>query len=164
MKWFVFSIALACTTSATAQFIPQPMGYNPDVNGDEFIGVDDVMGTLALYSSVFDNGDSLDVYTTPDSLWADGFETLHIPDGTDIVYLNYEVPVQGAEATIELPEATGFSALMVFTDPVEWKSHALTFFYQGDGQESHHYASNRKKCFIWIHGHNDKWYLVSGPT
>ena len=164
MKPLFSALVLVFTTSAAAQFIPQPMGYNPDVNGDAFIGVDDVMGTLALYNNIFDNGDSLNVLSTSDSLWAEGFETFLIPVGTDILYLNYEVALEGANAIIELPESNGFSTLMVLTDPTVWKPHHLTFNYQGDGQESHNYTHNRNKCFIWIHGHNDKWYLVSGPT
>ena len=59
MKWFVFSIVLAFTTTAKAQFIPQPMGYNPDENSDGLIGVGDLQGLLALYGSSFNNHDSI---------------------------------------------------------------------------------------------------------
>ena len=51
MKYFTTLLALLLSYSMLGQFIPQPMGYNPDANGDQFIGVDDVMGTLALYDN-----------------------------------------------------------------------------------------------------------------
>ena len=164
MKYFIAIFTFALCAHCCAQFIPQPMGYNPDENSDGLIGVGDLQGLLALYGNAFDNGDSLTVVSTPDNLWQDGLGTFVIPNGTDIVYLNYEVPVAWTSAAIELPETTGFSTLMVFTDPILWKNHFLSFYYQGDNQETHRYNRNRSKCFVWIHGHNGKWYLVSGPT
>ena len=59
MKLFTTLLTLLLSYSMLGQFIPQPNEYNPDVNGDQFIGVDDVMGTLALYNSPFSNPDSL---------------------------------------------------------------------------------------------------------
>ena len=59
MKTTIFSLLMAYGVTAFGQFIPQPNAYNPDANGDSFIGVDDVMGTLALFNSPFNNGDSL---------------------------------------------------------------------------------------------------------
>ena len=57
-KHFTTLLALLLSCSMLGQFIPQPMGYNPDANGDSFIGADDVMGTLALYGNIFSTNDS----------------------------------------------------------------------------------------------------------
>jgi hypothetical protein len=106
----ILSLLFALTLgTAFGQFIPQPMGYNPDVNGDEFIGVDDVMGTLALYDNAFDNGDSV---VTVFADLTDPLDTLFIPANTDMVYINADGP-ENPHFLIELPSGTGFKTLVV---------------------------------------------------
>ena len=85
MKHLLTAIACCLAVAGSAQFIPQPMGYNPDSNSDGFVGAEDLMGLLSLYGTPYDDGDSVDVVT----LDYTGFEsdTLQIPEHADIVYL-----------------------------------------------------------------------------
>ena len=123
----ILSLLFALTLgTAFGQFIPQPMGYNPDVNGDEFIGVDDVMGTLALYNSIFDNGDSTVVATVQVSGDNQGWpstgshEALVLPDA-DVIYLDVEAYDTGNDGNystynvfkMKLPDGVGFKTLLV---------------------------------------------------
>lgn len=78
---FVFAV------NAGAQFIPQPMEYNPDANDDEFIGVDDVIGILALYDNAFDNGDSTEIFVVDFVGQEDS--TFVIPESADICYFEW---------------------------------------------------------------------------
>ena len=85
MKHLLTAIACCLAVAGSAQFIPQPMGYNPDSNSDGFVGAEDLMGLLSLFGTPYDDGDSVDVVT----LDYTGFEsdTLQIPEHADIVYL-----------------------------------------------------------------------------
>ena len=124
MKTTIFSLLMACGVTAFGQFIPQPMGYNPDVNGDEFIGEDDVMGTLALYDNAFDNGDSTVVATVElngdNSCWPSPGEQYILPDA-DVIYLDvtgYDSGADGLNSTyncfkMKLPQGSGFKTLLV---------------------------------------------------
>ena len=47
MKHFLTLTALLLTFSGLAQQMP----YNPDANGDDFVGVDDVLGVLGVYDT-----------------------------------------------------------------------------------------------------------------
>ena len=115
----ILSLLFALTLgTAFGQFIPQPMGYNPDVNGDEFIGVDDVMGTLALYDSPFDNGDSVQTLSLVFSqvelmILGEGDSPdnrIEIPEGVDVLYLD-AIDVDAVHFT--LPQAVGFKSLLI---------------------------------------------------
>ena len=63
MKHLLTAIACFFALSMSAQFIPQPMGYNPDSNSDSFVGIDDLMAVLSLYGTPYDSGDSVEVVT-----------------------------------------------------------------------------------------------------
>lgn len=104
------SLLLALTLgTAFGQFIPQPMGYNPDVNGDEFIGVDDVMGTLALYDNAFDNGDStVSIF----EMLTDPLDTLWIPENADFVYITADGP-ENPDFELILPSGIGFKSIVI---------------------------------------------------
>ncbi len=84
----IFSLLFASTLGlAFGQFIPQPMGYNPDENGDAFISVTDLQGMLALYGNAFDNGDSTDIFVVDFVGQEDS--TFVIPETTDICYFEW---------------------------------------------------------------------------
>lgn len=85
MKYVIFVFVCCLTVGGNAQFIAQPMGYNPDSNSDGFVGAEDLMGLLSLYGAPYDDGDSVDVVILDYA----GFEsdTLQIPEHADIVYL-----------------------------------------------------------------------------
>ena len=131
MRTTIFSLLMACGVTAFGQFIPQPNAYNPDANGDSFIGVDDVMGTLALFNSPFNNGDSINTLewtfsesvliqnydgstdTIPDS-YTTPIETLEIPEFADILVLKRpSAPDQAQDYYFTLPEGPGFKSLLV---------------------------------------------------
>ena len=124
MKWFVYPIILAFTTSATAQFIPQAMGYNPDENSDGLIGVGDLQGLLALYGSAFENADSITVATVQlngdNSCWTSPGQEFILPDA-DIIYLDvegYDSGQSGLYSTyncfkMKLPQGVGFKTILV---------------------------------------------------
>lgn len=63
------------------------MGYNPDVDSDGLIGVEDLMGTLSLFGSVFDNGDSTEIFMV-DFVGVED-STFVIPEATDICYVEW---------------------------------------------------------------------------
>ena len=85
MKHLLTAIACCLAVAGSAQFIMQPMNYNPDSNSDDFIGSEDLVGLLSLYGTPFDSGDSLNVVTL--DFTGQEFDTLQIPSSADIVYL-----------------------------------------------------------------------------
>ena len=143
MKTTIFSLLMACGVTAFGQFIPQPNAYNPDANGDSFIGVDDVIGTLALYGNAFETGDSLvtmraefylcyyvlsigttsdTIYTEsqdPSSCWQGPFSNpIPIPESVDILITDINIDAETGNAfesiIFALPEGTGWKTLQVF--------------------------------------------------
>ena len=58
MRTILFTLLSLIFCVAHSQFIPQPMGYNPDSNSMG-IGSEDLMGMLSLFGSSFNSGDSL---------------------------------------------------------------------------------------------------------
>jgi len=85
-----FELLVACLFSSSlafGQFIPQPMGYNPDANSDGFIGVDDVLETLVLFGNAFENGDSTDIFVV--NFVGQEDSTFVIPESTDICYFEW---------------------------------------------------------------------------
>ena len=49
MKHLLTIAALLVSTLSVAQQMP----YNPDANGDDFVGVDDVLGVLGVYCLLY---------------------------------------------------------------------------------------------------------------
>ena len=151
----LFALTLA---TAFGQFIPQPMGYNPDVNGDEFIGVDDVMGTLALYDNAFDNGDSIATlsinFPADYDVWPNAI--VGIPDSLDIIYLHQEEDV-GVDVT--LPQGTGYKNLQFFCSCNASAAYQITITFSGPGtllQES--LRCQKPTYFRFLRGENGVWY------
>lgn len=72
----IFLLLFASTFGlAFGQFIPQPMGYNPDGNSDGLISVSDLQDLLALYGLPFAVEDTLTTVVFPDLQWhTDGME------------------------------------------------------------------------------------------
>ena len=87
MKTILFLLFALTLGTAFGQFIPQPMGYNPDANSDGFIGVDDVLETLVLFGNAFDNGDSTDIFVV--NFVGQEDSTFVIPEYTDICYFEW---------------------------------------------------------------------------
>ena len=48
MKHLTALLTMAITLTGLAQQMP----YNPDANGDDFVGVDDVLGVLGVYDAL----------------------------------------------------------------------------------------------------------------
>ena len=87
MKITILSLCMAFAIALNAQFIPQPMGYNPDSNSDGAIGSEDLMGMLSLYGTEFDNGDSTEIFMV-DFVGVED-STFVIPESTDICYFEW---------------------------------------------------------------------------
>ena len=160
MKHFTTLLALLLSYSMLGQFIPQPMGYNPDANGDEFIGVDDIIGALALFGNPFYNGDSLEI----EQLSFSTYQASHfqIPNQTDVLYIDFESPNWSvAPMNFALPQGEGFKSLLIFmsTDvPLGQGTHWQ--FFDVDGQSIYSWESwgqSRGFAFL-IRGTNGKWY------
>ena len=171
MKHLLTAIACCLAVAGSAQFIPQQMGYNPDVNGDELIGVEDLMGTLSLYGSEFDNGDSLMVsswtfpedYPIPPTAEQDASGIpvdVDIPENIDVLYVHQTVDRM---VNFHLPEGDGFKVFQMFL--------SCENFYQWDVRIMLTESSlsmawgapfvvkeARPKSFILIRGHNGVWY------
>ena len=159
----ILSLLFALTLgTAFGQSIPQPMGYNPDVNGDEFIGVDDVMGTLALYDNAFDNGDSIVTLSInfPDDydewLINGNGANVEIPDSLDIIYLHQE---EDTEVRFYLPQGTGYKDLQFFCSCYPVAAYEITITFSGPGtllQES--LRCQKPTYFRFLRGENGVWY------
>lgn len=87
MKTTILSLCMAFAIALNAQFIPQPMGYNPDSNSDGAIGSEDLMGMLSLYGTEFDNGDSTEIFMV-DFVGVED-STFVIPESTDICFIEW---------------------------------------------------------------------------
>ena len=106
---------MAFSFALNAQFIPQPMGYNPDVNGDELIGVEDLMGTLSLYGNPFDNVDStVTVFLTV----TEDNGLYSIPENADVVYISADGP-ENSSFNFILPSGDGFKSLVIFVKNIQ---------------------------------------------
>ena len=169
MRTTIFSLLMACGVTAFGQFIPQPMGYNPDANGDSFIGVDDVMGTLALFNSPFNNGDSIntmeltftgdaiiqDYNGSNDTIPATG-AAFFIPEEVDILVLDAENEVS---AFFTLPEGPGFKSLLVCMSTNQYAAYQ---FQQSNPSIFSHYLESwdpyRSMYSLLLRLPNGKWY------
>lgn len=145
------------------------MGYNPDVNGDEFIGVDDVMGTLALYDNAFDNGDSIvsvfETVTVP-------YDTIVVDDNTDLLYINASLD-DGNEFMVLLPNGgVGFKTLAIFIRntgesfsgaTVGVRMHQQNELCDPSGFCERAYLlvnAYDPECFMLIRGEDGTWYRL----
>ena len=111
MKHLLTAIACFFALSMSAQFIPQPMGYNPDSNSDAFVGIDDLMAVLSLYGTPFDNGDSVQIAEL--SFVGNYLDTLEIPESADIIYIYDEIVFGTNSRHLKLPMGSGFKSIMV---------------------------------------------------
>lgn len=161
----ILSLLFALTLgTAFGQFIPQPMGYNPDVNGDEFIGVDDVMGTLALYNSPFDNGDSLVIkqinFPQDAGTYADTDVDVVVDESWDIVYLHNQETTTLLKAS--LPSGSGYKVVQFFVKH-DYQPYELSFrVYNEDFTDLSTPGwvnSSRPVVFTFIRGHDGEWYI-----
>ena len=172
MKFELLVAWLFSSSLAFGQFIPQPMGYNPDANSDGFIGVDDVLETLVLFGNAFENGDSLvvtswsfpDDYPTPltleEELSGDPV-TVFIPEATDLLYIDQTVD---KKVEFYLPEGEGFHVLQVFFSCDGFNNWPVDFLveYGADYRlltGGHQYIyCDRPRTFTFIRGYDGRWY------
>ena len=174
MKTIIFSLLMAGGLTAFGQFIPQPNAYNPDANGDSFIGVDDVMGTLALYNSPFNNGDSINTMELTfngdaiiqaynglnDTISVLFPDLIYIPEEVDILVLDALDSENNVDASFALPEGPGFKSLLVFmSSPAQYIG---TFFHQSNPnfyvEQFEIYNPNRPMYLLMLRLPNGKWY------
>ena len=162
MKHLTTLLALLMSCSMFGQFIPQPMGYNPDANGDSFIGVDDVMGTLALYGNTFDNGDSLVIksinYPEVAPEYTAAGVDIAIQEDWDLLYLSNSYT---SVLDISLPEGSGFKVLQLFVTG-EGLNFTVNFHtLQADLDNRFVYAGFPQSATL-IRGHDGVWYYPFG--
>ena len=144
------------------------MGYNPDENSDGLIGAGDLHGLLALYGNNFDNGDSTAIehmtFSFEDqalggsgySLSQDGCCLRSISESTDIVYLHN---VDFCDNIfVELPVADSFKTLLVLCSTDVPCFSQFQFYESGFEKALCNPATNNSEYFIFLRGHNGKWY------
>ena len=114
------------------------MGYNPDANGDEFIGVDDVIGTLALFGNSFSNNDSIMTMDVTFPIVNEAGEELHfdlpdffvIPEDVDVLNLtSLAFEESGSHPLLKLPQGNGFKTLLVFAKRTDPTAGAFHFYH-----------------------------------
>ena len=164
MKYFTTLLALLLSYSMLGQFIPQPMGYNPDANGDSFIGVDDLTGMLALYGNAFQNDDTLNIKTIEfpeeyDLYPLNQFLGYTISEDWDILYLNQK---EDEGVSLYLPSGTGYKVVQVFVSCENFAQMPI-WFLPPNGTPTIFGGSMNVICgsprvFTFIRGHNGKWY------
>ena len=171
MKHLLTAFACCFAMAGSAQFIPQQMGYNPDVNGDELIGVDDLMGTLSLYGSSFESDDSLTVvsYTFPDEYpipltpkeIANGaYAQVEIDETVDFLYVHQ---TEDRQTHFWLPQGEGFKVLQLFLSLEGFNNWPIRVFLTESpnsdmtGSEIYLYENNPVTLTL-IRGHNGVWY------
>ena len=132
---------MACGLTALGQFIPQPNAYNPDANGDSFIGVDDVMGTLALFGNAFETSDSLQSLSlefSQESIQSDGPGTwenpYQLPEGIDVLVV-HSVDVEHVH--LNLPSGTGFHSLLIMTTTENPGPSTTSFSFYGPANDDY---------------------------
>ena len=162
MKHLTTLLTLLLPYSMLGQFIPQPMGYNPDANGDSFIGVDDVMGTLALYGNTFDNGDSLVIkyINYPEvapEYTATGID-IAIQEDWDLLYLSNSYT---SVLDISLPEGSGFKVLQLFGTG-EGLYYTVNFHTLQTGLNDRFVYVGFPQSATLIRGHDGVWYYPFG--
>lgn len=153
------------------QFIPQPNAYNPDVNGDSFIGVDDVIGTLAVYDNEFDNADSIVIQTInyPQDIGLyNGTQnnptSIVVQEDWDIVYFN---EIGEGNTAFYLPEGNGYRVLQIFLKCSDTYDTFASFYgpYQlaGSGETPLRILSSAPAVVTFIRGHDGTWYAAPIP-
>ena len=84
MRHLTILLTMAITFTGLAQQMP----YNPDANGDDFVGVDDVLGVLGVYDTALMQPDLMCDYEGTDlELLLSGFMTGEII--LDSIYVEY---------------------------------------------------------------------------
>ena len=168
MKYFIAIFTFALYAHCCAQFIPQPMGYNPDENSDGLIGAGDLQGLLALYGNTFDNGDSTAIeymtFSVEDqalggsgyTLSADGCCLRSISESTDIVYL-HKTNYCGS-MFIELPIDDTFKTLLILCSSDTTCTTNFQFYENGTERAVCNPLPNHPEYFILVRGHNGLWY------
>lgn len=145
----ILAIALfTSTTVVSGQFFPQDAEYNPDVDGDQYIGVNDILGILPLFGNAFSSADSIAVENVTvgynHRCWPDGSNgsPVILPD-VDVVYLDVN-PYLNADFPsayetyncfkVKLPSGAGFKTLLVI--PSHINSLTPPLGASGDGISS----------------------------
>ena len=116
MKHLLTAIACCLAVGGSAQFIPQPMGYNPDSNSDGVIGSEDPMGMLALYGLPYETSDSIVVGSV--SFIGAEYDTLQVPENVDVLYVHsnwaeVDMNQQNVNRYLKLPIGSGWKSLVV---------------------------------------------------
>ena len=118
------ALSLACMLLvgillSTSGFAQSNTLFNPDYNGDGFIGVDDILGALSFYDNAWDGPVAIVIYgcTNPSYLEYDASAnvddgscaTLAVPGCTNPSYLEYDASANvddGSCATLAVPGCT----------------------------------------------------------
>lgn len=170
MKYCIAIFTFALYAHCCAQFIPQPMGYNPDENSDGLIGVGDLQGLLALYGNTFDSGDSLVVeFDTWDVNlpYGNGEDDYVMNSGIDLLYLSSNLWDDNEQFI--LPPTTGFRTLMIaltltecctIGGEVEFLTNQSNPFSEVISLPSSDLGE--RSILLFVHGHDGEWYFV-GP-
>lgn len=127
MKHFTTLLALLLSCSMLAQG-PVEFPYNPDSDGDDFIGVNDLMALLGEFDSVFSEEG---LYLSEDSLSA-------MYDVGTMVYLECQIACKNLPGKWKIPqlnEVVVFGQQTWIESPVEWQnsSYLSGYLLEADG-------------------------------
>lgn len=136
MKHLTTLLTMAITLTGIAQQMP----YNPDANGDDFVGVDDVLGVLGVYDTALMNPEfSCDYQGTSFEQWLFDLhdETILL----DSLYVEYTI-VDSVETYLNgcpdpvyvetsLVRSYTFTGLQPTSDPGEDRTYEFYMTYLG---------------------------------
>ena len=180
MKPLLLLCAFFLRMIVSAQFIPQPVAYNPDENADGLIGFSDLAGLLALYGNTFFNGDSTQIqsFETPDTCPAFfGENACLVSEDTDILYWTTSLAQCSYEPVIRLPNGNSWKTLLIFLSSDNAQEQLIRIRIEEDSvvatdDNGTNYYENlfddvwmvpgRDKFKLLIRGHNGIWYEQTG--
>ena len=107
MKHLLIAIACCLAVAGSAQ-----TPYNPDSNGDNLIGVDDLTEFLPLWGQAFfPQTADLEIFETG---YFSGIDTAFVPETADIVIVNQ---IAGGDSHIQLPyDSTSIKYLVIIQE------------------------------------------------
>ena len=185
--------SLVCTLLAgfmmsTASFAQSNTLFNPDYNGDGFIGVDDILGALSFYGNIWDGPIANVVYGCTYPLFAEYDASANVDDGSCVTLAvpNFtcgnNVTYQGYDyATVLIGDQCWFAenlrseyyendeAIPSYLSDPEWSSTtsgAVTLYGEGS-TTCDNYSPDGDACNeLWSlneYGRLYNWYAVTDP-
>ena len=171
---------LAGILLSTTSFAQSNTLFNPDYNGDGFIGVDDILGALSFYDNAWDGPVAIVIYGCTYPLFAEYDASANVDDGSCATFTcGNNVTYQGYDyATVLIGDQCWFSenlrseyyengeAIPSYLSDSEWSSTtsgAVTVYGEGSGT-CYNYSPDGNACDeLWSlneYGRLYNWHAV----